>query len=58
MKLDFVISQIRFRDIKKPGRIHGIVNLICDIKIVFVISHNDILKSHIQILDYVLVSKI
>ena len=25
---------------------------ICDIKIVFIISHNDILISHIQILDY------
>ena len=41
---------------QNPGRIHGIVKLICDIKIVFfIISHNDNLKSHIQILDYVLV---
>ena len=25
---------------------------ICDIKVIFIISHNDILISHIQILDY------
>ena len=31
---------------------------ICDIKIVFIISHNDILISHIQILDYYLVLKV
>ena len=40
---------------QNPGRIHGIVKLICDINIVYIISHNDILKSHIQILDNVLV---